>query len=230
MASSGSNSPRARRSKGRDRIFESAVKRYVDGASIDLSTLAAENGVSRASAYRWFGDNDRLLAEVLLQRADANFERASKLHASKRGRERVIATLSDFLHHASESEGTRALLDRNPQRAMSIIASRAYPNQRAVIENVEGLLEEEAKRGMQLPADIRSLAYIIVRVIESFIYADVIAEEEPNPERAVDMIRLLVAPNGSDQQELPAQLAALHESVDEIKRQLERLTDEIGSR
>lgn len=213
MASSGSNSPRARRSKGRDRIFESAVKRYVDGASIDLSTLAAENGVSRASAYRWFGDNDRLLAEVLLQRADANFERASKLHASKRGRERVIATLSDFLHHASESEGTRA-----------------YPNQRAVIENVEGLLEEEAKRGMQLPADIRSLAYIIVRVIESFIYADVIAEEEPNPERAVDMIRLLVAPNGSDQQELPAQLAALHESVDEIKRQLERLTDEIGSR
>lgn len=227
MTPSGSNSPRAQRSEGRERIFDAAVKRYVSGESIDLSTLAAESGVSRASAYRWFGDNDRLLAEVLLHRADANFERASERHASKQGRERVIATLSDFLHHASESEGTRVLLDRNPQRAMSIIASRAYPNQRAVIENVEGLLEEEVKRGMQLPVDVRSLAYIIVRVIESFIYADVIAEEEPNPERAVDMIRLLVAPGGGDQQGLQSQLSRLHDSVDEVKQQLDRLSREI---
>jgi hypothetical protein len=42
-----------------------ARERYLRGQRIELTALAAEHGVSRATAYRWFGDNDRLLAEAV---------------------------------------------------------------------------------------------------------------------------------------------------------------------
>jgi AcrR family transcriptional regulator len=210
-----------RRAAGRQLVFDAAVARYLKGEPIELASLAAEAGVSRASAYRWYRGNDHLLAEVLRHRTDHNFARARDRHAHKTGHERVLSVLGDMLHHAARSERTRTLLDRHPQRTMAVLASGAYPNQRLAIARVETLLEEEVARGLELSVDTHSLAYTIVRIIESFIYADVIAGEPPDPDRALDIIRLLVTPSRVDTLDLGRRITDLQHSVDEIKARLE---------
>jgi AcrR family transcriptional regulator len=66
--------PRERqRENCKARILTDARDRYMRGQRIELTALAAEHGVGRATAYRWFGDNERVLAEVLGERARKNF-------------------------------------------------------------------------------------------------------------------------------------------------------------
>jgi len=36
------------------------------------------------------------------------------------------------------------------------------------------------------------MAYALVRIVESFIYADVIAGEDPDIDKAVDILRLML--------------------------------------
>jgi AcrR family transcriptional regulator len=184
-----------RREEARARLFEAAKARWRRGDRVELAGLAAETGVSRASAYRWFGDNDRLLAEVLVERARENFAAECRRHDDTTGRERVLAIASGFLHHVAESEPLTALLRREPQRAMTIIASGAHDVQRTVVAAFEGLLEEERDAGnLELAVDAHTMAYAMVRIFEAFLYADIVAGEERDVDRAVDLAELLLLP------------------------------------
>lgn len=55
------------------------------------------------------------------------------------------------------------------------------------------LLEEEMARGhLALPVDAHTMAHALVRTAESFMYADLIAGEQPDVDRAIDILRLLL--------------------------------------
>jgi len=55
------------------------------------------------------------------------------------------------------------------------------------------LLEEQVSAGkLSPPLDIDTLAYLMIRVNESFIYSDVITGSEPDVDKAVEVVRLLL--------------------------------------
>ena len=55
------------------------------------------------------------------------------------------------------------------------------------------LLTEEADAGrLSLPVDLREVAYVIVRLIESYTYLDLITGEAPDASRAEPILRLLL--------------------------------------
>jgi hypothetical protein len=57
----------------------------------------------------------------------------------------------------------------------------------------EKLLSEEAEAGrLQLPVDLHDVAYVIVRLIESYVYLDLITGERPEPRRAEPIMRMLL--------------------------------------
>ena len=61
------------------------------------------------------------------------------------------------------------------------------------IRAVEGLLVEEAAAGwLDVPVDLHDLAYVIVRLIESYIYLDLITGEDPETRTAEPILRLLL--------------------------------------
>jgi hypothetical protein len=43
-----------------------------------------------------------------------------------------------------------------------------------------------------LPVDLRELAYVIVRLIESYTYLDLITGEQPDARRAEPILRMLL--------------------------------------
>ncbi len=182
-----------KREEGRAALLDAARDRYLDGGPVDLATLAAELGVSRATAYRWVGDNDQLLAEVLRARARVLWSEILERHRDEAGAERVAAVIDDFLHHVDESKRFRSILEADPQRAMSIVASGAHPNQQLVIGLVQDLIQHEVDRGeLRIGWETHTLAYAIVRIFEAFLYGDIVAGEHQDLDRAVEIIDILV--------------------------------------
>ena len=173
--------------------MEAATHCYLNNEKIEISALATELGISRASAYRWLGDNDRVLCEVLMVRARLNFEarRSENLHLS--GRSRLLGVLNGFMRHVAESEHLKSALLADPQRVLRIVASSAFPMQRMIVGYIQGLLiEEDAAGRIELPVDAHTLAYGICRLMEGFLYADVVAGESIDMDRATTVLELLV--------------------------------------
>jgi AcrR family transcriptional regulator len=181
------------REEGRAALLEAARRRYLDGQPIDIPTLAAEQGISRATAYRWIGGNDDLLAAVLYKRTDDLWARYLDKHRDKTGAARIVEVISDFLHHVDDSKRFHTILETDPQRAMSIVASSAHPNQQLMITLVENLLRHEADNEyLQIDWNPHTLAYTIVRIFEAFLYADIVAGEHQDLDRAIEIIDILV--------------------------------------
>ena len=65
--------------------------------------------------------------------------------------------------------------------------------QRGSVERIRELLAEQVERGaLETPADLDDLAYVIIRIGESFLYSDVIIGTEPDVAKAGQMVRLLL--------------------------------------
>ena len=169
---------------------------FLDGERIDMSALAEELGVNRVTLYRWFGSRDRFLVELiwsLAQEALAAAERGVRA----RGAERVVRVVVRFLGSVIDSAGMQRWLAEEGEHAMRLLTRHETDFQPRLIAAVEGLLEGEAARGqLDLPVDLHELAYVIVRLIESYTYLDLITGERPDAARAEPMLRMLLRLDG----------------------------------
>lgn len=180
--------------EGKARILRAARERYLGGKRIELTQLAAAEGIGRATAYRWLGDNDRLVAEILAERVRKNFVRLVRENNGLTGREKVLAVVAGFLRRAVESEHFEALLRRDERRVLKIVMTSAHGVQEMTKTLLEELLNEEHAAGhIDLPVAADILASGIVRLIEAHIYADVVAGEKRDVEMALQVIGLLMA-------------------------------------
>lgn len=182
--------------EGQARILQAARERYLRGQRIELTTLAAELGIGRATAYRWLGDNERLLAMVLTERIGHNFARLLCRNREKIGREKVLGVAEGYLRHAATSTRLEALLQRDQRRALHVLATSAHGVPQLVIGLFEELLITEQRAGhLELPVPAHTLAYGIVCLIEAYLYADVFAGEKRDIDTAAQLIGLLVPPH-----------------------------------
>ena len=169
-----------------------ARRRFLRGEKLDISALAEELGVSRATAYRWAGNVEELTGAVIASLASDTF-RLALSEAEGEGVDRLIDMISRGMHYMSTGP-YRAWIEREePETALRIVASRFGPAQATMIKLWEELLAEEVRRGnLDLPVDPHTMAYAIVRLGESFLYADLIAGEDPDVDKAVEIHKLLL--------------------------------------
>jgi len=57
------------------------------------------------------------------------------------------------------------------------------------------LVDEHEAGRLDVPADLAEVAYVIVRLIESYTYLDLITGEQPEARRAEPILRLLLRPS-----------------------------------
>jgi AcrR family transcriptional regulator len=194
--------------EGRARIVQAARERYLRGQRIELTQLAAEHGIGRATAYRWLGDNDRLLAEILAERIRENFDAILRANAGRTGREKVLSVVDGFLRQAIRSERLDSLLRNDQRRVLKILATSAYGVQQMVVELFEDLIGEEQAAGrIDLTVANRTLAYGIVRLIEAYLYTDVLTGERRDIDTAMQLIGLLVPVRPNESQHVRRPLA-----------------------
>ncbi|HEY3190806.1 MAG TPA: QsdR family transcriptional regulator [Solirubrobacteraceae bacterium] len=170
-----------------------AQEALLSGDTIDMGALAARLGLSRATLYRWVGSKERLLGEVLWSlAADAMDTAVAEARGS--GPEFVAEVIERYMNAALAFEPLWRFVARDPEYALKVIASRHSPMQRRSIAAVHRVLEQQASAGAIEPAlALDSLAYLIVRIVESFLYTDVITGGEPDVGAAADAVRALLS-------------------------------------
>ncbi len=157
-----------------------------------MGDLAREIGVSRATAYRWAGNADRLTGMVVAELAEATFRRAVA-EAEGHGADRVVDAMRRGMRYIVGSRPYRRFLERDPQSALRLAASKEGPSQARMVALHQELLGEETARGrLSLPVASHTMAYALVRTAESFMYADLIAGEKPDLDAATRILRLLL--------------------------------------
>ena len=176
------------------RAFREARHRFIAGERIDMGALAAALGVDRTSLFRWVGNRDQLLAEVLWSLAVPTLD-AADAAVSDRGADRVAAVLTRFVADLIGASYFRDWITREPSRALRILTTAVSPVHRRFVAVTETLLTEELSAGrMATPLPVHDLATVLVRVAESFAYSDLIAGESPSAERASAALALVLAP------------------------------------
>ena len=175
------------------RAFEAARETLITGRRIDMGVLATSLGVDRTSLFRWVGNRDALLSEVLWSLAVPTLVQAEQSAAMFDGAERVAATLTHFTDDLISNDYFRQFLRREPARALRLLTTKESEIQRRYVATVEWLVRRDlgdAPLGGAI--DVPTLAFLIVRVSESFTYSDLIAGDEPSTERARVALRVLL--------------------------------------
>ena len=159
--------------------FRVARRWFIAGRRIEMQELAAELGVNRATLFRWVGGRDDLLGEILWSLAEPAL--AAAIGASDgNGTQRVTAAMVRFATMVDQADFLREFLRREPERALRILTTRAGTVQARLVGAIDTLLNDEVSQGnLRSPLPLRDLAYLIVRIVESFLYAELITGEEP---------------------------------------------------
>jgi AcrR family transcriptional regulator len=172
--------------------FLRARKRFLACERIDMSSLAHELGVSRVTLYRWVGSRDRLLVEVIWSLARRTLDNI-EADVKEAGPERIVRIVTRFLDDVITNPGMRRWLAEEGESAMRLLTRGENGFQPRLIDAMHDLLEEETEAGrLDLPVDLREVAYVIVRLIESYTYLDLITGERPDARRAEPILRLLL--------------------------------------
>jgi AcrR family transcriptional regulator len=174
------------------RALRLARRRFLARERVDMSALAEALGVNRVTLYRWVGSRDKLLVEVVWGLAEQALGLA-KSQTEAQGAERIVGTVTRFLRLVIDNAGMQRWLSEEGEHAMRLLTRHDAGFQPRLIQAIEDLLEEEADAGrLALPVDLHELAYVIVRLIESYTYLDLITGEAPDAGRAEPILRMLL--------------------------------------
>ncbi|PXY33688.1 hypothetical protein BAY59_09700 [Prauserella coralliicola] len=160
---------------------------------MELVELAKQANVNRATVQRWFGSRANLLTEIVWSLAEPTLEHCYRA-ADGTGGSRIAEALSDFVRQTLTDTGMRAFLNRENETALRILTRRDHSFQPRLIAAVENLLEREHNAGtLEQDIPLHDLAYLCVRVGESFVYTDTITGEPADPDRAERAFHYLLA-------------------------------------
>jgi hypothetical protein len=174
-------------------LYALARRDWLAGERIDIGALAARLKIGRATAFRWVGSRDLLLGEILWSLCDALMTETAARQRG-RGAQRVAAICESAIRALVGFEPLRRFVRSDPEYAVRLLTSKLGPVQGRAIERVRDLLQYETDRGaLKPPLAVDTLAYLIVRLCESFVYAEATSDQRVDVADAGLAIELLLS-------------------------------------
>jgi AcrR family transcriptional regulator len=172
--------------------FTLARRTFIEGRKIEMQELAAELAVNRATLFRWVGGRDDLLAEVIWSVTEPTLA-AAMSGASGVGGRRVASAVGRFAVTVHESKFFVGFVQREPERALRLLTTRASTYQRRLIDYVESTLQAEIDAGhLDPPLPVHDLAVVVVRIAETFLYTDMITGDTPDASKVEQALTALL--------------------------------------
>jgi AcrR family transcriptional regulator len=160
-----------------------------------MQGLADELGVSRATLFRRAGGRDALLGKALWVLTERTLVMAAQRWEDQRpeGALHTPGTGRQLNAMVSASPGLRRLLDDEPALTLRLLTDPRGRVQTGIVAFVEALLRRDmAEFGLVPLIEPGALAYAMVRLGESFLYADVLAARQPDVATADRLQQALV--------------------------------------
>ena len=173
-------------------VFKRARSKWLAGERIEVGRLAVELGIGRATIFRWVGTRENLYGEVISGGFTADLVRAKQHAKSKPGIERLFEVVERLLRALSGSAPLHRFVSEDSEFALRVLTSKHSPVQRRCVAAFREAIDEQVAAGQMDPAlPPEELAYLLVRIVESFLYRDVITGGEPDLASALAAIRIL---------------------------------------
>jgi AcrR family transcriptional regulator len=191
--------------------FRQARRTFLAGDRVDMQALARTLNVDRATLYRWVGSREQLLAEVLWSLIDPTISRLRQAHGAHPAhpaatgqraapgdpgalsQSPAAAVITGTVRSVIANEGMQRFLDREGDLALRLLTTRASDFETRLIALIGELVSAEAAAGRLTAAvPMDDLPYLLVRVMESYIYLGLITGEHPDPDRAARVINALL--------------------------------------
>lgn len=173
-------------------VLREAQRSFLAGQRIDMQTLAATVGVDRATLYRWVGSRERLLSEVLwtlLARTIAGLREPATNGEQPSAADVVTGAARATMSNA----GMQRFLEREGELALRLLTTKASAFQQRLVDLTAEVVDADRRAGRlhsTIPAE--DLPFLVVRVMESFIYLSLITGDEPDASRSDSVIRALL--------------------------------------
>lgn len=155
----------------RDQFLDATAKRFLAEERIDIQAICAELGLSRATVHRWCGSRDAVIGEVMVRLVTPLFRRIARDGRGRGGR-RLVGVFERQLRALADDAAFRRFLEHERETAHRILTASDGIVEPRVVELINEAINEEVARGYRPPADPDVIAYAIVRMGESFLYAD----------------------------------------------------------
>jgi AcrR family transcriptional regulator len=185
--------PGRRPAAEREAVVSAARQRLVRGEPVEVSAIAAELGLGRATIHRWFGDRGGLLGEALWSLTETTFRRAAAA-AHGHGAERIVDLVDRFTRATSSYEPLLALLRSDPAGTVGVILSPRSAIQARLADLLQTEIERERAAGAYAPAlEPDEVAQLVVQVGMALNWSAALLDQPPDPDRTLGAIRTLLA-------------------------------------
>lgn len=180
--------------------FRQARRTFLAGDRVDMQALARALAVDRATLYRWVGSREQLLAEILWSLIDPTIARLREAHchagpSAGPGQSPAAVVVTGTVRAVIANPGMQSFLDREGDLALRLLTTKASDFETRLIALIGDLVREETTAGRlhpSVPSD--DLPYVLVRIMESYVYLGLITGEHPDPDRAARVITALLPP------------------------------------
>jgi AcrR family transcriptional regulator len=169
------------------RIVGTAARWIFEGRRLDMQGLADELGVSRVTLFRRVGSREELISQALWRLTERMLEIAVERWEAERpeGELHTPGTIRHINAMVAGSAGLRRLLDDEPALTLRVLTDPRGRVQSGIVAfNEVSLRRDMEEFGLVPITEPSALAYALVRLGESFLYADVIAARKPDVETA----------------------------------------------
>lgn len=173
----------------RAHVLEYARRLFVHGERVDMGTVADGLGIGRSTLYRWMGDRDQLLGEVLAELSEYTWAQVTE-RAGGSGVDRGLEIIRLFMEVTSSFEPLTRFAQREPAAALRVLMSpdgAVACNLRAGFRRA---LDENLSRELT-PVDAE-MVDIMVQLATALEWSPIVIGEQPAIDRAVQLMRGLV--------------------------------------
>jgi len=186
--------------------FRLARRTFLAGDRVDMQTLARTLHVDRVTVYRWVGSREQLLTEILWSLIEPTIANLREVHcrpgsaagtspesAAGTGPSPAAAVVTGTVRAVIANPGMQSFIDREGDLALRLLTTKASGFEARLVELIADLVRQEAEAGRLIaviPAD--DLPYVLVRIMESYVYLGLITGEHPDPDRAARVINALL--------------------------------------
>jgi AcrR family transcriptional regulator len=180
-------------------VIRAAARFFLTYGTLEMRELAQRLGVGRATLYRWRGSRTKLLSDTLLWLGLANLRRSEKDVTTPPGPRRLLDVHAIHIPRMSNSPPLRAFVRNEPELASSLLLDANGAVHVGMASALAELIRsQEVGTGWTAPLGADKLAQIMSRVDEAFMYADLIAKDEPNPHTPHMLFEMLLGMHRGD--------------------------------
>ena len=175
----------------RRRAVDAATCLYLACEPLDMSALANNLGVGRATLYRWVGNREDLLGAVLAEATERTYQRAIA-QAAGSGTDLLLDVFERVMRSVVASAPLRALTQREPRVFIRLALMPGAIESVSARVTTEVIAREQANGNLRVTTAPEVLGRALVRICDVHLYAPLLGGDEPEIQTALDLVALLL--------------------------------------